>query len=89
MKNMESTEAKTIWKPKPGTSWQWQLSGTIDTSFDVDMYDIDLNETPQSTIDKLHDQGRIVICYINAGGFEEWAPDADKFPASAPMGSLM
>ncbi|HEY8145804.1 MAG TPA: hypothetical protein VIG06_24155, partial [Kofleriaceae bacterium] len=26
------------WAPVPGTSWQWQLDGAIDTSFDVAMY---------------------------------------------------
>ena len=31
------------WQPKPGTSWQWQLSGTIDTSIDVDKRIMDIN----------------------------------------------
>lgn len=31
--------ALSWWKPKPGTTWQWQLGGdSIDTSYDVDMY---------------------------------------------------
>jgi len=70
------------WQPAPGTSWQWQLSGTIDTSFDVDMYDIDLFETPVATIEELHNDGRIVICYFSAGGWEEWRDDAADFPDS-------
>ena len=37
-----------VWQPKPGTTWQWQLTGEIDTSFDVAMYDIDLFDTPQA-----------------------------------------
>ncbi len=69
-----------IWQPKPGTSWQWQLSGTIDTSFDVQMYDIDLFETPLSTIEALHADGRRVICYMSAGSWEEYRPDADQYP---------
>lgn len=69
-----------IWQPSPGTSWQWQLSGTIDTSFEVEMYDIDLFDTPQSVIDELHENGRIVICYFSAGSYEEWRPDASNFP---------
>ena len=36
----------TVWRPAPCTSWQWQLTGTIDTSFDVEMYDIDLFDVP-------------------------------------------
>ena len=31
-----------IWHPKPGTTWQWQITGTVDPSLNVDMYDIDL-----------------------------------------------
>lgn len=68
------------WQPSPGTSWQWQLSGEIDTSFDVEMYDIDLFEAPQSVIDELHDDGRIVICYFSAGSWEDWREDAGDFP---------
>lgn len=71
-----------IWQPAPGTSWQWQLTGTIDTSFDVQMYDIDLFDTPKSTIDTLHGQGRVVICYFSAGSWENWRPDAADFPAN-------
>ncbi len=71
-----------IWQPSPGTSWQWQLTGNIDTSFDVDMYDIDLFDVPQNVIDKLHADGRIVICYFSAGSYENWRPDADDFPES-------
>jgi hypothetical protein len=64
----------------PGTSWQWQLSGTLDTSFDVQMYDIDLEETPAATITALKNAGRIVICYFSAGSWEVYRNDADDFP---------
>jgi len=69
-----------FWRPKPGTSWQWQLSKTVDTSIDVDMYDIDLFDSPQQVIDTLHDDGRIVICYFSAGSWEDWREDKEKFP---------
>jgi len=68
--------------PFPGTSWQWQLSGEIDTSFDVEMYDIDLFDTPQSVIDELRAKGRVVICYFSAGSWEDWRTDAGSFPTS-------
>jgi hypothetical protein len=71
-----------VWQPTPGTTWQWQLTGEIDTSFDVAMYDIDLFDVPQSVIDALHEDGRIVICYFSAGSYEEWRPDAADFPSS-------
>jgi hypothetical protein len=34
--------ASDVWRPTPGTSWQWQITGKVDESFDVDMYDVDL-----------------------------------------------
>jgi hypothetical protein len=67
------------WQPAPGTTWQWQLDGEIDTPFDVDAYDVDLFETPQSTIDALHEDGRIVICYFSAGSLEEGREDVSEF----------
>ncbi len=70
------------WQPSPGTSWQWQLSGEIDASLDVQMYDIDLFDAPQGIIDQLHAGGRTVICYFSAGSWEDWRPDAGQFPES-------
>lgn len=71
-----------IWAPSPGTSWQWQLTGPVDTSFDVEVYDIDLFDSPQSVIDRLHADGRKVVCYFSAGAWEAWRPDAGDFPAA-------
>lgn len=63
------------WMPTPGTSWQWQLDGTIDTSFDVDAYDIDLFDTPDDVMDELHGAGRRVICYFDTA-YEPGRPDS-------------
>jgi hypothetical protein len=71
-----------IWVPPLGTSWQWQLTGTIDQTVNVTMYDIDLFDVDASVIASLHSQGRKVICYLSAGTFEDWRPDAGSFPAS-------
>ena len=71
-----------IWQPEPGTPWQWQLSGEIDTTFDVQMVDIDLFDTPVETIDALKAEGRVVICYFSAGSHEDWRPDAGDFPTA-------
>ncbi len=73
----------SIWSPSPGTSWQWQLTETIDTSIDASMYDIDLFEAPEKVIAELHVASRTVICYFSAGSREDWRPDADDFPAVA------
>lgn len=71
-----------IWQPRPGTSWQWQLSGRLDTSVVADVYDVDLEDTPAATIAQLQAAGRRVICYFSAGSFEAWRSDAAKFPAA-------
>lgn len=68
-----------MWKPAPGTSWQWQLTGTLDTSVDVAMYDIDLFDATSGAITGLHAAGRVVICYFSAGSREDWRPDANDF----------
>lgn len=77
-----------IWRPTPGTSWQWQLSETINTNVAVQMYDIDLFEAPDSVISTLHAAGRKVICYFSAGSWEPGRPDSSQFPASA-LGNQM
>jgi len=68
------------WHPDVDTSWQWQLSGTIDSSVDVQMYDVDLFDTSADEVQALQDAGRHVICYIDAGTWENWRPDAGEFP---------
>lgn len=73
----------TWWKPTPEATWQWQLSGLpVDTSVPADIYDIDLFENSAATVATLHDKGRRVICYMSAGSWEDWRPDASSFPSS-------
>jgi len=67
--------------PSPMTTYQWQLTGTIDTSIDVQMYDIDLFDNTAATISTLHSQGRVVICYFSTQ-YEDWRPDASDFTAA-------
>jgi PPE-repeat protein len=80
--------AGTIWMPKPGVTWQWQLSGTLDTSLDVQMYDIDLFGTTTATIQALHSAGRRVVCYFSAGSYEPDRPDSDAL-AKTGLGSTL
>ena len=75
-------EQNNWYRPRPKITWQWQLQGDIDTSYEVDLYDLDLFETSQPVIDELHDRGIKVICYISAGSWEEWRDDANDFPDS-------
>ena len=70
-----------VWRPAVGTTWQWQLSGSIDTSVAASVYDIDA-ESSAATVATLHSQGRRVICYVDVGSWEPGRADAGKFPAS-------
>ena len=72
----------SIWKPALNTSWQWQLTGTLDTSLNVTMYDIDLFDNSASVVASLKNSGKKVICYYSAGSWENWRPDANQFPDS-------
>jgi hypothetical protein len=54
----------------------------IDTSVDAEMFDVDLFETPEEVVEELRLRGRVLICYLSAGAWEEFRPDADAFPDS-------
>jgi len=73
---------RQAFKPAPGTSWQWQISGVLNTGYEVDVYDIDLFDTPEETIRQLQARGSAVICYFSAGTYEEWRVDAANFDAA-------
>ncbi|MCB9680112.1 MAG: endo alpha-1,4 polygalactosaminidase [Alphaproteobacteria bacterium] len=70
-------EVRTV---DPGTPWQWQITGTVDTSWDVPVYDVDVFDLTDAVRDTLRDDDRMVICYFSAGSFEPWRDDADQFP---------
>ncbi len=65
----------------PKVSWQIQFTGEVDTTLDVEMFDLDLFDTPLSTIKELHRRGVFVMCYFSAGSYEDWRPDASEFRA--------
>lgn len=77
-----SSVPAAIWQPKPGLSWQWQLAGTVDTSVNAQVYDIDGTENSAAVVATLHTAGRKVICYVNAGAYESFRADANRYPAS-------
>jgi hypothetical protein len=70
------------WQPAPGTSWQWQLSGTVDTGVDAAVYDVDGFDTGAAVVAALHAKGRKAVCYINAGAYESFRPDRSAYPAA-------
>lgn len=70
---------KTWYTPKVNTSWQWQLTGTLNLNYNVEIYDVDLFDTSKKTIRLLHKKGKKVICYLSAGSYENWRADAHQF----------
>jgi hypothetical protein len=71
------------WIPKVNESWQIILSHPPLVSDavtpDVDIFDVDLFDTPATTIAQLHKLGKKVICYFSAGSYESWRSDAKDF----------
>ena len=70
------------WKPPPQLSWYWQLTGTVNNSYPAAAYDIDGFDNGPSEVATLHGARKRVICYIDVGTWENWRPDASKFPGS-------
>jgi hypothetical protein len=67
------------WIPSKDMSFQIQFSGDMDLSIDADIFDLDAFDTDKAVVERLHQDGKHVICYINAGAVEDWRPDADLF----------
>jgi hypothetical protein len=78
-------------------NFHWVLGGPLDTNSPVAMglqdfsgnalpepevYDIDGELNTKATVDYLHSKGKKVICYFDAGVYETYRTDADKFPQS-------
>jgi hypothetical protein len=74
-------QAAAAWVPPQQTTWQWQLSGQLDLSVSAQLFDVDLFDTPASTVAALHARGSHVACYFSAGSLERGRPDSGRFPA--------
>ncbi len=86
------------WKPAVGTRWQYQLQPPVDTGitavpwtggapvrpevFDIDLYEADGTTPAAGTVDAIHAEGAHAICYVDAGTWEDWRPDAAAYPAA-------
>ncbi len=73
------------WHPAQRGSWQIQLSSTPRAPFvKVRMFEVDGFDTPAATVAALHRslRRRGVVCYIDAGTWENWRSDAGQFPRS-------
>jgi hypothetical protein len=86
-----------IWQPRPGLRWQYQLQGAANTAIcakpvqggacvhpDVFVIDFfaDDGTTPNSTaVARIHARHAHAVCYVDAGTWENWRPDAARYPA--------
>lgn len=73
----------SCWHPALNTSWNWVLS-TVPTApyRAVAMYDVDGFNASASDVAAMHDAGIKVVCYLSAGTYENWRPDANQFPSA-------
>ncbi len=70
-----------FWKPGFQDHLQIQFTGLpVVVSNDVDVYDLDLFDTDKELLRTIHNSGAHAICYLNAGAWEDWRPDADTYP---------
>lgn len=76
-----TTATAPRWVPAPRTTWQWQLSGRIDTSVEAQVFDIDGVDVPDAVLAELKAKGRRLVCYTSAGTAEVYRDDYGRYPA--------
>jgi hypothetical protein len=69
------------YRPALDVTWQWQLTGSLETGYQAEIYDVDLFETSAAALAALRSHGRRILCYFSAGSVEDGRPDAGRFPA--------
>jgi hypothetical protein len=73
--------ARAPWRAEPGLTWQWQLTGPLDPAVRADVYELDGFTTPAADVARLRAAGRRTICYVSVGAYEDFRPDAARYPA--------
>lgn len=84
--NATPVTAGSWYKPSTSVTWQWQLQvksgSSLNTSYNVEIYDIDLFDNSAADIQSLKSSGKKVICYFSSA-YENWRPDHGDFPSNA------
>ena len=75
----EIKQSEAFFKPSTYLNWYIQLTGDLRKDIPAEVYDVDLFDTSEETIKELKESGKKVICYFNAGAYEDWREDAYKF----------
>ena len=78
-----AANAETVKRPPVHAGFAISLSNpALNPTPGIGVYEVDLFDTEQPTIDVLHATGGYVICYFSAGSVEDWRPDLADFPKS-------
>ena len=80
--------AQAAWQPAAGSTFDLQLTQPLNLVRPVNSLALDLFTTTPEQIGELRARGITVFCYIAAGFWESWRPDADSFPELALGASL-
>jgi len=80
--------APLYYTPQKGDTWDFQLVPSIQLHDLSDVYIIDLYNTSQEDIIKIHQQKKHVLCYISAGKYEASRKDSVDFNSSIDYDSI-
>lgn len=69
------------WVPRQNLRFDVQFTKPFDLDRPADLLELDLFDTEPSTIAVLKARGVRLACYVNAGAWERWRPDAGRFPS--------
>lgn len=97
MSTVRASGSAPAWQPRPGLRWQYQLQGKVDTSicakpasggacvrpdvWVIDLYNDDGTTTNAAAVKQIHARRSHAVCYVDAGTWENWRPDAARYPA--------
>jgi hypothetical protein len=77
-----------VWSAPAEATFQLQLTGALDTSVDVDVYILDLDNEP-ADFATLRSAGRRTVCHFSAGSHERFRDDAGAFPEAVQGNALI
>jgi len=81
-----TANGSVVWQPPIGSTYQIVLSSPLkiadaatSISPNVDIFEIDMFGNTNTTIAKLHNLSKKVICYFSGGSYEPGRPDSSQF----------
>jgi hypothetical protein len=76
------TPCPGCWHPRLRLSWQWQLNSPPKARnlLDVRVYDVDGFGSSTRLVGAMHERRIKAVCYVSAGSWEDFRPDAGDFP---------